>query len=45
MFIPANDVKTVAEWHFSQAMPRTGTCVAEDGAVGEPPGANGVAFG
>jgi hypothetical protein len=45
MFMPANEVKTVGEWHRSQAMPTTGTWVAAEGAVGEPPAASGVVFG
>jgi hypothetical protein len=45
MFMPANDVNTAGEWHFSQAMPATGTCVAFDGTVGEPPAASGGAVG
>jgi len=45
MFMPANDVNALGEWHFSQAMPTEGTCVADDGTVGEPPAASGVVFG
>jgi hypothetical protein len=45
MFMPANDVKTVGEWHFSQAMPTAGMCVLDEGAVGDPPAASGITFG
>ena len=45
MFIPAKDVNTVAEWQSSQAIPTVGTCVCDEGAVGDPPANSGVAFG
>jgi hypothetical protein len=45
MFIGANDVNVEGEWHFSQVMPTVGTCVADEGAVGDPPEASGVVFG
>ena len=45
MFIGANEVKTVGEWHISQAMPTVGMCVAAEGAVGEAPARSGVVFG
>ena len=45
MFIPENDVNTVAEWQSSQAIPTAGTCVWVEGAVGDPPANNGVALG
>ena len=45
MFMPANDVNTAAEWHFSHVMPTVGMCVDGEGAVGEPPARSGVVFG
>ncbi|MEO8310597.1 MAG: hypothetical protein ABI520_05445 [Caldimonas sp.] len=45
MFMPAKEVKTDAAWHFSHVMPIVGTCVCDDGVVGEPFAANGVGFG
>jgi hypothetical protein len=45
MFIPVNEVKTLGEWHFSQAMPAAGTWVEDDGAVGEPPASSGIILG
>ena len=45
MFMPANDVKFVGEWHRSHAMPTAGTCVCGEGVVGDPPEASGGVFG
>jgi hypothetical protein len=45
MFMPANEVNTVGEWHFSQATPTAGTWVCDEGVVGEPPAASGIVFG
>jgi hypothetical protein len=45
MFMPAKVVNADAAWHFSHGMPTAGTCVAADGAVGEPPAARGGVFG
>jgi hypothetical protein len=42
---PEKVVKLVLEWHFSQAIPGTGKWVDVDGAVGEPPAANGIVLG
>jgi hypothetical protein len=45
MFMPANDVNTVAEWQRSHVIPTLGTCVSDDGDVAEPAGSSGVVFG
>jgi hypothetical protein len=45
MFMPEKAVKLVLEWHASQAIPAAGTWVDADGAVGDPPAANGIILG
>ena len=45
MFTLEKAVNVVGEWHSSQVMPTVGTCVAVDGAVGDPPAASGVVLG
>ena len=45
MGVPEKVVKLLLEWQASHAIPATGTWVAVDGAVGEPPAASGINLG
>jgi hypothetical protein len=43
--MPAKEVNTVFEWHISHAIVPLGIWVDDDGEVGDPPAAKGIAIG